>query len=211
MKRNIIVIIGIAIASLVLAACSSAPQATHLNLNQKQTKADKALLSLPKQIGPTPYQPNSPTVLRGMDVSQPASWTVVPGVNPNVPHAAQLEQLISNVSWQQNFAVYTYVAGAFKGGIFVESCTQGVPTGTWPNDVTNFDFVPTEGPAIPKGTPVAKQEVINGKKVIVSVPSPGGQHQPGPFYSIIWNIKYSAGKWVTVNANPGSFSCENHM
>ncbi len=212
MKRNLIVIIGIAVASLVLAACSSAPQATHMNLHQKQTKADKALLSVPKQIGPTPYQPNSPTVLWGEKApSISVHWNVVPGINPDVPNASQLEQLISSYSWQQNFAVYTDTVAPLKGYVIVQSCTQGVPTGTWPGGVTSFHPEPTEGPAIPKGTPVAKQEIINGKKVIVSVPSPGGQHQPGPFYSIIWTAKYSSGKWIAVTANPGSFSCENHM
>ncbi len=193
MRRNLIVIIGIAVASLVLAACSSAPQATHMNLHQKQTKADKALFSIPKRTNFAPYQPKYPAAVWGYRINNTAYWDTVPGIKPNAPNVKKLKSLLSNTSWKYNFAASTVITGKNAGEIIVESCVQGVPVGIWPEQLTYFQPGPTQVHAILKGTPVTTE-----------------QYKPGTFWPIIFQYQFIYGRWQQVGINPGVFSCENN-
>lgn len=215
MKRSIITIVGIALAALVLASCASAPQRQGAGLIGKPMASPKVSVSqaaINKLESYTQYDPSTQISLYNYVLSHQAWWveSVVPGLNPQLPDLAQLAKTIPGQTvWRQIAGVYT--GGVSPLYVVVNICEQGTPSGPpWPR-ITNFTPGPTTGPAIAKGTPVVKQEVVNGKKVIVSIPSPGGQHQPGPFFPFTYQYNFSHGRWSLDTYNAGRFSCENHM
>lgn len=217
MRRSIMVIVGVVIAALALAACSSpAPQrlggafAAGKPLPAPKVSASQAAVN--KLESYTQYDPTTEVKLYNYTLKAQAWWwyKAVAGLNPQLPQLAQLAKTIpAPAVWRQIAGVYTIIGTGSNVGI--EICEQGAPSGpAWPR-ITNFVPGVTTGPAIPKGTPVVEQKVINGKKVLMSVPSPGGQHQPGPFFPILYEYGFTHNHWTRLTFNAARFSCENHM
>lgn len=212
MKQKIAVIIGIAALALALAACSSANQTLGSDYKHPlPTPTTKP----PVHIGPTPYQPNSPTTITWYYKGNDYSDNVVPGVNPNVPDKSRLESFLSNASWQDNYAVYTVVNGtdtgnsANVGEVITKSCSEGMPNGQWPN-ILGFQPEATQGPVIPKGQLVRQTVKVNGKTEYKWLPSTGTQHEPGPMYPIEFFYQLVHGKWQEYEINVGvNLSCGN--
>jgi hypothetical protein len=212
MKQKIAVIIGIVGMALTLAACSSGNQTLGSDYKHPlPTPTTKA----PVHIGPTAYQPNSPTTITYYYKGQDYSYNVVPGVNPNVPDKSRLENFLSNTSWQDNYAVYTVINGTLTddpnvvGNVITETCSEGIPTPNWPN-YTLFHTEATQGPVIPKGQLVRQAVKVNGKTEYKWLPSTGTQHEPGPVYPIEFTYKLVHGKWQERALNVGvNLSCGN--
>lgn len=207
--------IGIVLAALLLAACSTPQKPSIHSILDASAKAKNKLHAL-DNIAPTPYNPSAaPTTFLG--------YTVVDGVDPHMFSPLAIKELtkqaiFADTSWWQLMPapnVFTITAGRLKGSIIMKSCEQGVIH----TSTHIFDGEPTLGPAIPAGTPIAvpikkngKIVMIDGHAAIKTEPAPPGMHQPGPFYAF-GNLMYFNGKkWVDnspLGDVDGNWSCSN--
>ena len=207
--------IGIVLAALLLAACSTPQKPSIHSILDASAKAQNKLHAL-DNIAPTPYNPSAaPTTFLG--------YTVVDGVDPHMfsPQAIKdlsKEQIFTNESWGRLMStpnVFTITSGRRRGDIILKVCEQGVLN----NATQYFQPGPTLGPAIPAGTPIAVPIKKNGKIVMVdghaamkTEPAPPGMHQPGPFYAFGSLLRFNGKSWVFGSSSAyidGNWSCSN--
>ena len=205
--------IGIVLAALLLAACSTPQKPSTHSILDASSKAQNKLHAL-DNIAPTPYNPSAaPTTFLG--------YTVVEGVDPHmfsplaIKDLAKVKQFTDSPGWELMSApnVFTITTGRLKGSIIMKACMQGVIN----TSTHTFDGEPSLGPAIPAGTPIAVPIKKNGKIVMVdghaaikTEPAPPGMHQPGPFYAFGEVMYFNGKQWA--NASPlgyinGNWSC----